>query len=67
MSAAELEAAKDEIAKLRAEVERLKSGEPPADLWMRSGGKRVRAAPISPPCRALSRPLLLPKFQLSAR
>ena len=41
MSAAELEAAKDEIAKLRAEVERLKSGEPPADLWMRSGGKRV--------------------------
>lgn len=44
MSAAELEAAKDEIAKLRAEVERLKSGEPPADLWMRSGGKRVHLA-----------------------
>lgn len=47
MSEAELQAAKDEIAKLRAEVERLKAGEVPADLWMRSGGKRVSST--SPP------------------
>ena len=49
MSAAELEAAKDEIAKLRAEVERLKGGEVPADLWMRSGGKRVSGLPPGAP------------------
>jgi hypothetical protein len=63
MSAAELEAAKDEIAKLRAEVERLKSREPPADLWMRSGDKRVSAASIPPrgPSRSfpVPRPLTL--------
>ena len=59
MSAAELEAAKDEIAKLRAEVERLKSREPPADLWMRSGDKRVSAASIPPRSLPPSRPLTL--------
>jgi len=44
---AELAAAKDEIVKLRAEVEALKSGKPPADMWMRTAGKRVRNSPVS--------------------
>lgn len=44
--AEELAAAKDEIAKLRAEVGALKAGEASADMWMRTAGKRVRACAL---------------------